>query len=265
MKKYKVLLTGKNTMIIDDFFNHMSDEFELLTTSTRLDDMERHVELFEPDLFVYCLNGEVKDKLIKLKELKRLLTRKDVITVIIGSEDDCNEFNKVMTYMSDLTLLKPITVNKIREELINYITGVEKEREEQKRLQEKLAQLKTQQERKHVLVVDDDPVLLKVIKEYLHDKYDVATAISGKIARKFLDSKKTNFILLDYEMPVENGVDVLEWIRGQQQFDDIPVVFFTGTTNREKILQALSLKPQGYLLKPIDKDKLLGTIEKFIG
>ena len=118
--------------------------------------------------------------------------------------------------------------------------------------------------RQHVLVIDDDPILLKLIKEHLHEQYDVATAISGKIAHKFLETKKTNLILLDYEMPVENGPEVMKKIRENEELADIPIIFLTGITEREKINQALALKPQGYLLKPIDKEKLLGTIEKFI-
>lgn len=66
-------------------------------------------------------------------------------------------------------------------------------------------------------------------------------------------------------MPVENGPEVLKIIRENPAFDDIPVLFLTGITDKEKVRQALILKPQGYLVKPIDKDKLLGTIEKFIG
>lgn len=141
---------------------------------------------------------------------------------------------------------------------------VEAEKEEQKLLQEKLAAIKAQQERKHVLIIDDDPIMLKLIKEHLHEQYDVATAISGKIAHKFLETKKTNLILLDYEMPVENGPEVMKKIREKEELADIPIIFLTGITEREKIRQALALKPQGYLLKPIDKEKLLGTIEKFI-
>lgn len=72
-------------------------------------------------------------------------------------------------------------------------------------------------------------------------------------------------ILLDYEMPVEKGPEVLVKIRENEQLANIPVVFLTGITDREKIKEALSLKPQGYLLKPIDKEKLVGMIEKFIG
>ena len=263
--KYKLLLCGSGKMIMDDFFNHLDHDFDLISTSTRLNDMTRHLELFEPDLFVYCLNNDARDDLIKLNELKRYLVREDVRTVIIGSEDDCEDFRRITNNLVDLVLTKPITINIIKESIIDFMESVEKEREEQRIMQKKLEMLKKMQERKHVLVVDDDPVLLKLIKEHLHEKYDVATAISGKLARKFLEMKKTHFILLDYEMPGESGIDVLKWIRENPIYDDIPVVFLTGTTDKSKIVEALSLNPQGYLLKPIDKDKLIGTIEKFIG
>lgn len=59
---------------------------------------------------------------------------------------------------------------------------------------------------KNILVIDDDARMLKVIKLHLHEKYDVATAISGKIALKFLETKHTDLILLDYAMPDENGL-----------------------------------------------------------
>jgi CheY-like chemotaxis protein len=265
MKRYKVLLTGKNKTAIDDFFYQMGLDFDSLTTSDRLEDMLAHIEVFEPDIFAYCLNGESREDLMKMKELKRELTKRGIVTVVIGQEEDCENFNRVAVYMSDLTLVKPITANAIKQKILVYMENVEKEREEQRIMQERLAEIQAKSERKHVLVIDDDPMLLKLIKEHLHEKYDVATAISGKIAHKFLETKKTNFILLDYEMPVENGPEVLKKIRENHEFDDIPVVFLTGITDREKIKEALMLKPQGYLLKPIDKDKLLGTVEKFIG
>lgn len=264
-EKIRVLVTGKNKMIIDDFFNHLTDIFELLTTSTRMEDMKGHIELFEPDVFVCCLNSETREELLVIKELKRFLTKKNISTIIIGSEEDCELFNKVALYMADMTLLKPITINVIRDKIMEYVHSMEKEKEEQRRLQEKLAQVQEQNERKHVLVVDDDPMQLKLIKEYLHESYDVATAISGKVARKFLENKKTNFILLDYNMPEEDGPAFLEKLRESGNYEDLPVVFLTGVTDKEKIKNALLCKPQGYLLKPIDKDKLLGTIEKFIG
>lgn len=264
MKKYKILLTGKGKTIKDDFFNHMTDVFQSVTTSTRHDDMIHHLDFYKPDIFVCCLNGESREDITKLMEHKRRLTREGIITIVIGSEEDCESFQKIAIYMADLILQKPITANAIREQIIQYMENLEKEQEEQKLIQEKLEAIKKQKERKRVLVIDDDPIMLKIIKEHLHDTYDVATAISGKIAHKFLETKEVNLILLDYEMPVENGPEVLMKIRENEELANIPVVFLTGITEREKISQALKLKPQGYLLKPIDREKLLGTIERFI-
>lgn len=119
--------------------------------------------------------------------------------------------------------------------------------------------------RKHILVVDDNSMILRLVKEHLHDKYDVATALSGKIALKFLKKKKTDLILLDYEMPDENGIVILEKLRASNATKDIPVVFLTGVTESKKIREALAMKPQSYLLKPINRDRLLDTIEKLIG
>ena len=264
MKKYKVLLAGKNTTIKDDFFNHMSEAFWAVTTSTRYDDVVNHLDFYQPDIFVYCLNNESKEDLFNIMEHKRRLTRNGVVTVIIGSQEDCENFQRVAVYMEDLALMKPISAGTIKEKIIRYMEEFEKEKEEQKLLQEKLAEIRDNKERKHVLVIDDDPIMLKLIKEHLHEQYDVATAINGKIAHKFLETKSTDLILLDYEMPDENGPDVMKKIRKNESLSHIPIIFLTGITEKEKIRQALVLKPQGYLLKPIDKEKLLGTIEKYI-
>lgn len=72
-------------------------------------------------------------------------------------------------------------------------------------------------------------------------------------------------ILLDYEMPGEDGPEVFKKIREKVAFATTPIVFLTGISDRKKIKEALTLKPHGYLLKPIDKEKLLETIKKFIG
>ncbi|MCH5263211.1 MAG: response regulator [Lachnospiraceae bacterium] len=119
--------------------------------------------------------------------------------------------------------------------------------------------------RKHILVVDDNAMMLKMLKEHLHNDYDVATAASGRVALKFLERKTTDLILLDYEMPEESGPDVLEQLRASEHTKDIPVIFLTGVTDTKKIKEALALKPQSYLLKPVDREKLLDTITKTIG
>ena len=130
-----------------------------------------------------------------------------------------------------------------------------------------LEEVKKSERRKHILIVDDDSGMLKVIKEHIKEDYDVATAISGKLARKFLEKKDTDLILLDYMMPGEDGPAVLKTLRENPKTQNLPVVFLTGMTERDKILKLLSGegRPQGYIVKPVEKEKLLETIKNLIG
>lgn len=150
------------------------------------------------------------------------------------------------------SVLKTDDVMRVAEELLAQIA---KETEKEKKEQAEAAR------RKHILVVDDDSSVLKLLKGYLAERYDVATAISGKIALKFLEAKKTDMVLLDYEMPNENGAEVLAKIRENPNTANLPVVFLTGVTERKKIMEVLAMKPQGYLTKPIDMEKLSSTIK----
>lgn len=265
MEKYKVLIAGRNKVIIDDIFSNLIRKFEIVSTSMKYADMEKHLTVFEPQVFIYCALNETREDVLKIVELKRQLTRQGVVFVLIGKKEDCEFFKKLAVYMVDITLIKPANAAEVEKAVVNFM---QRKEEEEKALQEemkRLEQIKEEKRRKHILIIDDEPTVLRLIKEYLHDDYDVATAISGKIAYKFLAEKKTDLILLDYEMPNEKGPQILENMRKDNLINGVPVIFLTGITEREKITKALCLKPQGYLLKPVDKEKLLGTIEKFIG
>lgn len=266
MKKYKALLTGKNNTVIDDFFIHLSDTFESMTTSNRYEDIVNHLKCGNPDIFVYCMNCENSADINKVISFKGQLRKDSIPFVVIGSEEDCNYFIQYASSAADLILVKPITANMIESKITAYLEEEQRLREEAVRAEiERLALEEKAFRKKHVLVVDDDPLMLKMIKEHLRDSYDVATATSGEIALKFLEKKETNLILLDYEMPVEDGPAVLEKLHSNDATKDIPVVFLTGITERGKIQKALKQKPQGYILKPIDRDKLIEIIEKLIG
>ena len=277
--KYKLLIAGKATSIIDDFFLKMSENFEIMTTSLRLDDILRHVKYFQPHMFIFCMYNESRDDYMKMISLKYQLDRFRVIFTLIGSQTDCSDFERAAVNVADLTLVKPLTADAIESRLMQYLTDHRPLLESdhaQSASQEATVfntspspatpsaspSLSTAGARKHILVVDDDIRMLKLLKEHLHLDYDVATALNGKVAMKFLSEKKTDLILLDYEMPEEKGPDVLAKIRANESTKDVPVIFLTGVTERDKIASALVHKPQGYLLKPIDRTKLMETITK---
>lgn len=118
--------------------------------------------------------------------------------------------------------------------------------------------------RHRILVVDDATIIHKTIKGYLSPEYEIATAISGKIALRYLKTREVSLILLDYEMPDMNGPEVLAELRKDPYLSQIPVVFLTGINDVAKTKSALALKPQGYLLKPVDKNALIGKIHELI-
>ena len=169
MDKYKILICGKQNIIIDDFFHHLSDDFDLLTTSFRYEDIVKHVNLFHPDVFILCLNGETKDDLNVMIELKRIFTRESIIVFIAGSHDDCDFFRNTVVYMAEESFEKPISVANIRNRINEYMEEKKKIAIDEAKLNAQLEKVKEEERRKHVLVIDDDPIMLKVVKEHLHE------------------------------------------------------------------------------------------------
>lgn len=117
--------------------------------------------------------------------------------------------------------------------------------------------------KKKILVVDDSGVMLRNIKNLLGDKYQVALANSGAMAVKYLTLDKPDLVLLDYEMPIINGKQVLEIIKSEKDFEGIPVIFLTGKNDRETIMDVMALKPEGYLLKSMTAEAFLNAIDEF--
>ncbi len=119
--------------------------------------------------------------------------------------------------------------------------------------------------RKKVLVVDDNAPTLRSIKGLLDDHYQVLVAPSGEKALQIMSRNIPQLVLLDYEMPGMTGKEVLQIMRQNEILSLIPVVFLTAVNDKDQILEILSMKPQGYLLKPVTLEKLLTTIQRLIG
>lgn len=294
--KYNVLLFGMNTTVIEDFFNLGNDVFEFISSSLNYTDILNHIKFYDLDILIYCLNQETKENMAKMVTVKQRAEKKGIPFIIVGNQEDCTDFDKTAINTADLIVLKPSTAGMIQEQIVKFMKQREdlaRQAEEaeieaqaeavEQKLEEELqkeaeAQAADQPDplqeeatedsasvRKHILIIDDDPHMLKVLKHHLGNKYDVATAVSGAIALRFLQKKKTNLILLDYAMPQMDGPAVLEQLHANPETADIPVLFLTGASEKDKIQKALSLNPQGYLLKPVDQETLLDRIQEQIG
>ena len=79
---------------------------------------------------------------------------------------------------------------------------------------------------------------------------------------KVKEGEQVDLILLDYEMPVVDGPQVLQMLRQESATADIPVVFLTGNGTREAVSRVMALKPEGYILKSTSKADLMDFLEK---
>lgn len=114
-----------------------------------------------------------------------------------------------------------------------------------------------------VLIVDDSDFMLKTMRQTLSDDYEVLTASSGLSAFRSITLNRPDLVLLDYDMPVCDGKQVLEMIRSEKEFSDISVIFWTGKVDRKSIEDVLALNPQGYLTKSLKPDQVKYEIDKF--
>ena len=132
-----------------------------------------------------------------------------------------------------------------------------------KNLIEKYLNKNEKQKRQKILIVDDSAIILKAITDLLSSDYEISTAQSGFSAIRTLVLDKPDLILLDYEMPVCDGRQVLEMIRSEKEIADTPVIFLTGRSDKESIQKVLSLKPAGYLIKTLKPDEIKKNIDSF--
>lgn len=274
----------------------MDAAFECMTSSVIYDDLKNHVKYFKPDIFIFCMRSETRDDLVTIASFHNVLGKNDIPFGAIGDAASLEYASKIPNCIPELSIRLPMSTPDMEDTIVRFI------REYQARVSSEadsalstaldtnasnafdtLAQLDAiienvekepekgfagrqaeSPDRPRILVVDDATIIHKTIKGYLDSRYEVATAISGKIALRFLKTKEVSLILLDYEMPDMNGPAVLEELRKDPYLASIPVVFLTGINDTEKIKNALALKPQGYLLKPVDRESLLAKIRELI-
>lgn len=115
-----------------------------------------------------------------------------------------------------------------------------------------------------VLVVDDSKIILQAMQELLQEDYDVAVANSGASAIQCITLNRPDLILLDYEMPICNGAQVLEMIRAEEGFADIPIIFLSGMAlDKDYVGKILALKPAGYLVKNQQIEEIKRGVDDF--
>jgi CheY-like chemotaxis protein len=103
---------------------------------------------------------------------------------------------------------------------------------------------------KQVLIVDDEPELTAVVREFLQEQYDVVVANDGPAALAAFRRRRPDVVFLDVNMPGPSGLDVLKQRR--QADPTLPVVMVTVDTEMATVQECLRQGAFGYVPKPFD-------------
>ena len=265
--KYKILIIGEDYSNVNDIYDQFGKIYEVLISSPIAADISAHVNYFRPDMIMLSLEG-IHDYVVdEFKAAKVAYSNLQGIPfAAAGNKDDLMWFEQQWAGLADLKIDIDKKMLDIQLEIDVKIDKAAKKNAKATAQEADIYNNNQNKDgKKTILVVDGSPIMLKVIREQLKEFYDVVIVTNGKLALKYLKENKVDMMLLDYDMPEMSGLDVLKTMKADTATRNIPAVFLTGVSDRAKIAQALALGPQGYLLKPIDKEKLFAMIHKCIG
>ena len=116
-----------------------------------------------------------------------------------------------------------------------------------------------------ILVVDDEPDCLSIIQCRLEwSKYEVITSANGADGIRIAEEEKPDIILLDNNMPVMNGLEMLERMRKNPVLRETPVIMVTALCESSDIEAASAHGISDYVTKPIDFTRLLEKISNLL-
>ncbi len=209
----------------------------------------KSIELREhnADLFLLCINDDYRDLLRAIMHLEDLQKETNCNIMLIGQKSENEDLKKEFPdLVFEMIMKTPIDSSE-------FILTVGKF----------LKSTKSESAIKKILILDDDPAYAKMVREWLREAYKTYVVTSGMQAISFLAKNSVDLILLDYDMPIVNGPQVLEMLRNDESTAHIPVFFLTGVSQRESIEKVVDLKPEGYILKSVTKEQLLEWVTAF--
>jgi CheY-like chemotaxis protein len=121
-------------------------------------------------------------------------------------------------------------------------------------------------EKKKILIVDDDEIHRLTARSMLKSEYEVLAVKSGKEALDHLvHGGVPDLLFLDIVMPDMDGWETFNRIKALSYLKDVPIAFLTSLTKTTEEKRALEMGADDYIMKPYDKNVLLDKIEKILG
>ncbi len=115
-----------------------------------------------------------------------------------------------------------------------------------------------------ILVIDDSPTLRKLLRFYLKKKgYTVNEANNGKAGLELIAKEDFELVILDMNMPVMNGLEVLETLKNKEGFS-VPILILSADKEEESKAAGISFGASYYLTKPFKPEEVIARIEDIL-
>ena len=245
--------TRHKIFIVDDVMFHLLSTKERLKKKYEVFPIQNTEELFAtlekkmPDLIVMDINMPKCDGYETLTMLKDDFRYAHIPVVFLTSQNDKVSLTKAMNLGAADFLTKPYT----DAELIDCI-------------EYQLNPVGIASMKPVILAVDDNPSLLRSINALLHDKHTVYTLPDPEKMKGLLTMIHPDLFILDCNMPVLSGFDLVPIIRSFPTHENTPVIFLTAETTIDNISVAMHLGACDFLAKPIDEFKLREKVSFYL-
>ncbi|GHO72262.1 hypothetical protein KSD_00330 [Ktedonobacter sp. SOSP1-85] len=115
---------------------------------------------------------------------------------------------------------------------------------------------------KHILIVDDDPLLGDLLLEALQEEeaYRACHVLSGEMALTTLQTDVPALVLLDYHLPGMNGLELADRLKNQEEYDNIPILLMSANVPQK----VSGNKPLRTLQKPFELETLLLIVAELL-
>lgn len=119
--------------------------------------------------------------------------------------------------------------------------------------------------KKQVLIIDDQPVMRKLLEQFLKDKYEVISHENGKEALEWMyDGNIPDVVIADLNMPEIDGFEYIKRVRESAFFQDIPLIVLSGEDSSVERIKCLKLGANDYLIKPFNPEELALRINNLV-
>lgn len=120
-------------------------------------------------------------------------------------------------------------------------------------------------ERKKILIVEDETDLAKMIQVSLFDEgFDVIVANNGSYAERTLERESFDLVLTDINMPLLDGVQLIDNLKRKEKTKEIPVVVLSGYIDAKRLKELASLGITHVLTKPCSQEEIIAKVKKLL-